>query len=488
VATQSSLPASMQTSKPHLLFIMDDQHRPDCLGSEGNRVIRTPNMDRLAREGMRFSRAYSCTPTCTPARAALLTGLAPWNHGVLGTGAVGRKYSYTMPQALGDAGYRTMSIGKLHYTPQRNLHGFQSALLDESGRIGSPDFRSDYRSWFWSEAPNLDPDATGVGFNDYKGKAYVLPERLHPTTWIADCSVRFIESYQRAQPFFLKVSFERPHSPYDPPQRWMNHYAGANIPKPKIGKWAEHYAKRSWDRDDIWHGDVGAEQTRIAREAYYGSVSYVDEQIGRILAALEKRGWLEQTLIVFTSDHGDMTGDHYLWRKSYAYDLSARIPMIVRWPKGMASAQRGSVSEQPVELRDVFPTMLDAAGVSASRQLDGRSLLDLVRGRGSDWRKHIDLEHDVCYDPSNHWNALTDGKTKYIFHAREGAEQLFDLKSDPHELNDLSGLTQHSALLRDWRGKMLGHLAERGDRYVKGGNLVPRPERDGFSPHYPAAK
>src|SRR5690348_13811941 len=99
VATQSVLPASMQTSKPHLLFIMDDQHRPDCLGSEGNRVIRTPNMDRLAREGMRFRSAYSCTPTCTPARAALLTGLAPWNHGVLGTGAVGRKYPYTMPQA-----------------------------------------------------------------------------------------------------------------------------------------------------------------------------------------------------------------------------------------------------------------------------------------------------------------------------------------------------------------------------------------------------
>jgi arylsulfatase len=232
---------------------------------------------------------------------------------------------------------------------------------------------------------------------------------------------------------------------------------------------------------------VGPEQTRTAREAYYGSVSYVDEQIGRILEALEKRGWLEQTLIVFTSDHGDMTGDHFLWRKSYAYELSARIPMIVRWPQGMASAQRGTVNDQPVELRDVFPTMLDAAGLSASRPLDGRSLLDLVRGRGSDWRKHIDLEHDVCYDPSNHWNALTDGKSKYIFHARDAAEQLFDLQSDPHELSDLNGSTQHTPLLREWRSKMIAHLAERGDKFVKNGQLTARPERDGFSPHYPRA-
>jgi len=416
-----------------------------------------------------------------------LTGLSPWNHGLLGTGPVGRKYPYTMPRALGEAGYRTAVIGKCHYTPQRNLHGFQQALLDESGRTGSIDFRSDYRSWFWSEAPNLNPDETGVGWNDYKGKAYKLPEWLHPTHWIADTAMRFLNTYERPEPFFLKVSFERPHSPYDPPQRWMDRYHEAAIPDPKIAKWARErgYEKRSWDRDDVWHGDMGAAETRTAREAYYGSVSFVDEQIGRILETLEKRGLLEQTLIVFTSDHGDMTGDHFLWRKSYAYELSARIPMLVRWPEGMVSAKRGMVLDHPVELRDIFPTFLDAAGVAPKRQLDGRSLLDPVRGKDAGWRQWIDLEHDVCYDPGNHWNSLTDGRTKYIFHAPDGREQLFDLTTDPHEMEDRGGSAAHETLLRTWRNRMIEHCAVRGEGFVKGGKLALRREKLGFSPHYP---
>ncbi|MBL8230737.1 MAG: arylsulfatase [Bryobacterales bacterium] len=483
-AAAAMLPASMQTSKPNILFLMADQHRPDCVGADGNRVIHTPNLDRIAAEGVRFRHAYSSTPTCTPARAALLTGLSPWHHGLLGTGPIAQKYAYTMPQALRDNGYYTQVIGKCHYAPQRNLHGFHHAILDESGRVGSVDFRSDYRAWFHSEAPNLNPDATGVGFNDYNGKAYVLPERLHPTTWTADVATRFLETYRRSEPFFLKVSFARPHSPYDPPQRWMDRYQDAELPKPQVGKWAAKYAPRSWERNDIWHGDMGAE-VRTSRQAYYGSVSFIDEQIGRILAALEKRGLLEQTLILYTSDHGDMTGDQHLWRKSYAYEASARIPMLMRWPQGLVSARRGQLSEQPVELRDIMATCLDAAGVSPARQIDGRSMLDVARGRTADWRRFIDLEHDVCYHDSNHWNALTDGKWKYIFHAQGGEEQLFDLRNDPHELQDLSGDASHSAALREWRGRMIAHFEERGEPFLKGGKLATRPRRLGFSPLYP---
>jgi arylsulfatase len=472
-------------SRPNILFLMSDQHRGDCLQADGNAMIRTPNLDRLAQEGVRFRSAYSSTPTCTPARACLLTGMSPWHHGMLGYSRVAQNYPVEMPRVLAGAGYFTMAIGKLHYHPQRNIHGYHAALLDESGRIESPDFRSDYRSWFWSQAPNLDPDATGVGWNDYKGKAYVLPERLHPTRWTADAAVNFLESYARPQPFFLKVSFARPHSPYDPPQRWMARYAGASIPPPVQAPWSERYAERNSAADDIWRGRVSAGEARRSREAYYGSVSFVDEQIGRVLEALERRNLLEQTLILYTSDHGDMTGDHNLWRKSYAYEPSARVPMLLRWPQGLVSAKRGQMSEHPVELRDILATFLDAVGVSPPAAIDGRSLLDVPRGKTAGWRLFLDLEHDVCYAPENHWNALTDGKTKYIFHARDGEEMLFDLAADPHERANLAAETAHAGLLRTWRERLLKHLSERGAPFVVNGRVALRPESTLLSPNYP---
>ncbi|NWF84761.1 MAG: arylsulfatase, partial [Bryobacteraceae bacterium] len=439
-------------------------------------AVRTPNLDRLAREGARFRHAYSATPTCTPARACLLTGMNPWNHGMLGYSRVAGRYPVEMPRLLHAAGYFTMAAGKLHYSPQRNYHGYDLALLDESGRSESIDFRSDYRAWFYSQAPNLNPDAPGVGWNDYKGKAYVLPERLHPTRWTADVAVNFIDSWQRQQPFFLKVSFARPHSPYDPPQRWMDAYGSANIPAPAVGAWASRNEARNTDRDDLWRGRLAPGEIRTARQAYYGSVSFVDEQIGRILEALEKRGWLDNTLIVYTSDHGDMTGDHHLWRKSYAYEPSARVPMLMRGP----GVPPGTVSGAPVELRDILPTFLDAAGAPIPRQIDGRSLRDAANGRP--WREFIDLEHDICYAPENNWNALTDGKTKYIYHAFDGREQLFDLTSDPLERNEITS----SARLRPWRERLIAHLAPRGDFYVRNGALATRPEGRKHSPNYPA--
>jgi arylsulfatase A-like enzyme len=138
-----------------------------------------------------------------------------------------------------------------------------------------------------------------------------------------------------------------------------------------------------------------------------------------------------------------------------------------------------------VELRDVLPTFLDAGGAPGAETLDGRSLLSLARDSGAQWRPHIDLEHDICYAPGNHWNALTDGMWKYIFHARDGEEQLFHLDKDPHELEDLAGEAQHADTLRTWRERMVAHLTERGDEFVKDGALMKRPEPHLYSPHYP---
>ena len=483
----AALGQDAKTRRPNILFLMTDQHRADCLGCYGNSIIKTPNFDRLAREGMRFVHAYSSVPTCTPARTGLLTGLSPWHHGMLGYGQVADRYPLELQRALHDAGYYTFAVGKLHYFPQRNLHGFDGALLDESGRVETEDFVDDYRQWFKAEAPDLDPDATGIGWNNYRARAYVLPEELHPTHWTGETAADFIRKYNRPEPFLLMVSFARPHSPYDPPSRFMRMYNEADMPLPYVGKWAEKYAPVERRPDyDIWHGDPGPAQVRRSRRGYYGAVSFIDEQIGRIIRALEKRGMLENTLILFTSDHGDMTGDHHFWRKAYPYESSAGIPMLIRWPRTMGMENhRGKELTQPVELRDVFPTFLDAAGEAIPQSLDGRSMLPLIRGETEGWRPYIDLEHDVCYSGEIHWNALTDGRWKYIYHALNGSQQLFDLKNDPGELNDLASDPGCARTLKAWRHRLIEHLSERGEEFVKDGDLVPRPQRMLYSPNYP---
>ncbi len=473
--------------RPNILFLMADQFRGDCLGADGNRAIHTPHLDRLAAQGARFRAAYSSVPSCTPARATILTGLSPWRHGMLGYGRVATHYPRELPQLLRDAGYYTLGIGKMHYSPQRSLHGFCRTLLDEEGRVESPGFVSDYRQWFKTVAPGLDPDATGLGWNDHRARPYVLPEHLHPTRWTADEAVRFLEQYDGRAPFFLKVSFARPHSPYDPPPRWWQYYADAPLPPAVVGDWAQRHAQHGKPYpNDLWQGDLGPEKVRLARQGYYGNVSFIDEQIGRILAALEKRGWMENTLILFTSDHGDMLGDHHLWRKTYAYEGSARIPMLLRWPEGLVAARRGVVFHQPVELRDILPTFLDAAGVPFQPEwFDGRSLLELVRGRTGTWRRWIDLEHATCYAPENYWSALTDGQVKYIYFAPDGRQQLFDLASDPGETRDLAPRPEFRPLLETWRRRLVDHLRVRGEPFVVQGDLGLRPKTILYSPHYP---
>jgi arylsulfatase len=480
--------------QPNILFIMADQHRGDCLGCDGNRDILTPNLDTIAKEGVRFRNAYTSTPSCIPARAAILTGLSPWHHGLLGMDGwpIPARYPFELPQALHDAGYYAATIGKNHFYPARQSHGYDRMFIDEL-HVEAAIFRTDYRSWFWGSAPNIDdPDGCGFGWkgfrNGYQAKAYPYPERLHRTRWVGETAVRFLRSYDRPQPFFLKVSFVHPHSPYIPPERLMRHYADSPLPKAVHGAWSEKYRPRSGPGYTIWHGDLGADQVRRSREGYYGQVTFVDEQVGHILEELDARGWLEETLIFYCADHGDMLGDHYMWRKVQPYEPSARIPMLMRWPKGLVSAERGQVLAETTELRDLLPTFLNAASTPAPENLDGRSLLSLVDGKAGEWRSYIDLEHDICYSPLVHWNALTDGHSKYIFHAYDGSEQLFDLDHDPHELQDLASDPARQNQLRLWRGRMVEHLAERGDPWVKNGKLMVRRNGMPISPNYPRAE
>ncbi len=476
-----------ESRRPNILFLITDQHRADCVGADGNPVIHTPNMDQLAAEGAIFHSAYTSLPSCTPARASILTGQSPWGHGMLGYYQVAEEYPFEFPKTLHEAGYYTAAIGKNHFHPQRQPHGYRKILLDESGREQSIDFRSDYRSWLWSVEPLVDPDATGLGWNSYRAKPYVLPEEYHPTHWIGETAVRFLNSYNKSAPFMLKVSFERPHSPYDPPQRFWDIYNDREMPDAHVGAWSEEWYGDFTDQKPytLARGNLGPEQIRRSRQGYYGSVSFIDYQFGRILNALESRGLLENTLVLFTADHGDMLGDHHLWRKTYAYEGSARIPMIIRWPESTQEAPRGQHLRQPVELRDIAPTFLEAADLAIPESVEGSSLLELIRGDTQDWREYIDIEHATTYFDENTWNALTDGQWKYIWHACRGKEQLFYLEEDPGETRDLSSVNEDSAELNKWRARMVEHLSIRGEPWVVNGKPGIRKEKILLGPNYP---
>lgn len=485
-----SLAPLLAQEKPHIILIMSDQHRGDALNCMGNSAVITPHMDALAAEGTLFTNGYSSTPSSTPARSGLLTGLSPWHHGMLGYGRVGSHYRYEMPRMLGELGYYTFGIGKMHWFPQKSLHGFHGTLVDESGRVESEDFISDYRLWFQTQAPGVNPDSTHIGWNDHGAATYVLPEHLHPTAWTGETACEMIHNYKNGngQPLFLKISFARPHSPYDPPQRLADMYKDREVPAPYVGEWCKDkdYAvpqDAGKAPSDAAFGNFGEAYAMNSRRYYYANVTFVDEEIGKIIQALKDEGMYDNALICYISDHGDMLGDHHHWRKTYPYEGSVHVPYIVKWPAGYGFAKGGKI-DAPVELRDLLPTFLEVAEGNVPKDMDGQSLLTLMRNKRQ-WRKYIDLEHATCYSPDNYWCALTDGKIKYIWRFHTGEEELFDLEKDPHELKNVVHEDTYQPRLRELRAAMVEHLSERGEEFVKDGKLQVLKRTVLYSPLFP---
>ncbi len=467
--------------RPNLLLLMTDQHRGDFLRCDGHPVVETPYLDQLAGEGTRFCRAYTAVPSCIPARASLMTGMDQWHTGILGMGRSGgnmhTRYRHTLPGELAQAGYHTQGIGKMHFHPQRALYGFHNTILDESSREVDPRFHSDYRTWFErvKDGP-YDYRDHSTDWNSWVSRPSHLPEHLHPTYWTAQQAIEWLERRDPTRPFFLKVSFARPHSPYDPPAYYYEQYRDRPFPGQNVGAWARIHA------DQPGADDVNAWRTRRtdleiarARACYAGNVTFIDHQIGRLLYELRQhhREALANTLIVFTADHGDMLGDHHLWRKTYAYEGSSRIPLIVAAPRSWGWPV-GQVVEHVTEHRDLMPTFLEAAGLSIPDTVDGMSLLPLVSGQADPpWRETLLGEHDWCYSHEQANFYLTDGNVKYIWFPYLGTEQCFDLQADPGECHDLAAVPGSQARVAAWRERMVAELAARDCGLVRDGKLVP---------------
>lgn len=465
-------------SQPNIILILCDQMRGDAIGADGNIVIQTPNIDFLASKGTLFSHAYSAVPSCLPARVSLWTGQNQWHTGVLGMGRgqgpIPNDFPHTLAGELTKAGYRTHLVGKGHFHPQRTPMGFETSELDESGRM--PD--SDYRIWFAEHASDgVTPDDHGVDWNSWHARPWHTEEHLHPTYWTMTRSLDFLKTHDHERPFFLNISFARPHSPYVPPKHYFDMYKQSDLPEPHIGEWADiHDDPKTAMNPNAWRGRMTTEQVKRARAGYYGSISFIDTQIGRLMNWMQKQGSeiRENTWILFTSDHGDMQGDHNLWRKTYAYEGSACIPFImVPLPCDTKKRVR-TVANEVVELRDVMPTLLEAAGFPIPRTVEGMSVLPLLNDTASDWRTYIHGEHCTCYSEEQEMQFVTNGKRKFIWLPRIHQEQFFDLDQDPGECYDLIGNPERQEEIETWRGYLRQELEERKCGWVKNGQLFCR--------------
>lgn len=502
LTTNAMQQGGARTRAPNILLFEADQARPDAHSAE-----LTPNLEAIHVEGVRFSRAYSSTPICTPARLALLTGRSTMRHGM-------RAYREHVPahrtshleliSTMAAHGYHTAVVGKNHFGLDQghrfNSHGFAEMHLHE-GLLAydplSPNFvrLDDYGEWFNRSCPGCDPLATHRGYsatwrnaatgstpyNSIEGFVYPHPEELHPTHWTADMAIQSIDRWLslrrtvQQQALFLKVSFHRPHSPYDPPDRIFRQVLARveELATPATGDWDAQYASGgnctaaefsycgSSCGYQAYCGRLQTEDARRTRAFYYASLAFVDEQAGRVLSRMRnaESEW-HNTFVLYLSDHGDALGDHNLWRKGYPYEQVASVPFYMRWPDswdGEMAILRGTVLAHLVELRDVFPTLADVAGISLEGSVearpDGLSLLPLLRAdTPTQWRDVLMLELSQCNFNDMNWVALTDGRVKYIRHINHVSEQLFDLVSDPYEEHDLA--QANASTVAAWRARL----------------------------------
>ena len=454
--------------RPNIVLIITDQQRGDCLGVEGHPVLQTPNMDGIAAAGVRFSRFYSACPSCIATRRSILGGQAPQTHGMVGYhGLVEWDAPPTLPGVLREHGYQTWLVGRsMHQHPPRKRYGYDE--METNCHTGA----WDYEDWLREAGPpgNGGWFGGGVTHNDWTARPWPLEDHLHFTNWTVSRALRFLERRDPSCPFFLTVGFVAPHPPLQPPAFYFDRYVRTGVPDPVIGDWAWPPASGSAGGDHVSpeRVDLTGEALLSARAGYYGLINHVDDQLRRLLNPIIGIDRLTggNTIVVFTSDHGEMLGDHYLWRKSRAYEPSARVPFLIRAPKRFG-LQPGRVVDLPTTHADIMPTLLEMADIPVPETVDGRSLAPLMQGEDVAWREWVHIEH-VPYH-----QALTDGRTKYIWSPADGKEQLFDLVADPMECHDLVEQPQAKEQLQLWRGRLIEELGNRPEGFTDGERLIP---------------
>jgi arylsulfatase len=463
--------------QPNILWYCTDQQRFDTIHSMGNPHIHTPNIDQLVERGVAFENAYTQCPICTPSRATFLTGQYPATHHVHRNGneffsANGK----LVTKIFAESGYDCGLVGKLHLARSQDV---VEKRTDDGYRFfkwshhPQPDWIEghDYADWLETEK-GVDPEEL---YKDLRGVPYSpgVPAEYHQTTWCTEMALNFLNE-KRDGPWLLSINPFDPHPPFNPPQSFIDRYNPEELPYPLFKdsdlerqkafanvdqQTVEAYNPYSYDTkkehtagqktaDDAASNPPGSYDARLIKAYYYAMIELLDEQFGRIVSYLDETGQLENTIIIFTSDHGELLGDHGLIYKGCRFfEGLVHVPMIISWPERLMA---GLKSKALVELVDLPPTLLEAAGLETPYYMQGKSLVSLMKGeRNLDYHKqYVISEFNDAIDlpDASHGTMYFDGRYKSIMYHDRSLGELFDLETDPGEFDNLWDKPEHSQL------------------------------------------
>ncbi len=468
--------------RPNILFVMTDQQRYDSLGVNGNTLARTPRLDAFAAEAANFTHCFVQAPVCVPSRVTWFTGRYPHSHK--------NRVNYTpldrgevlMQRYLKQAGYRTASIGKLHYWPPTAEHaratGWDHVEIHDG--VNDLDRHSDYAKWRRERDRNageyhyraLDPDPSG---NPFRGR---LPAELHETTWTGERTrAQLAELAQGDQPWFLFCSFWQPHSPFVAPRPWDSLFNDVEFPLPRPYSLEEIRQLPEPLQKLILRGrpryDMDREQLQWAYRTYHANCAMLDAEIGRVLDALDASGQAGDTIVVFSTDHGDQLLEHGLMGKNCFFEASIRLPFMVRFPRKVRPGRYDAL----VETTDLLPTLFELCGVPEPYPCQGRSFAPLVTGEGRHEPRDAVMSENVMPE------VITGGSLDFEFVKGEGIKgvrhpdakmvrtrrwklvryaggegELYDLESDPDEDRNLYDDPRHAATVAELQDRLLSWL------------------------------
>ena len=470
----------MSAGKPNVLLICTDHWSGLLTHAAGHPVVMTPTIDQLGRCGTTFTNAYSACPSCIPARRSLMTGMSPRANGL-------RQYRegvefpevQTMAQCFRDAGYQAYGVGKLHVSPQRNRIGFDDVLVEDQGRHQFhevPDGDADDYELFLAEQGYGGQEyAGGMAHNEFVTRTWHLPEHCHPVNWAAREMCKTIRRRDPRKPGFWYLSFSAPHPPMTPLPAYMDLYRDVPLDPLASGNWSEDFERWPYHIQTLSNPENAAlmraspHEVELSRRAYYATLTHIDHQIRLVLGYLREAGLLDNTVIVFTSDHGHMVGEHGMWCMTPFYEMSAKIPLIVVPALGDPRLSPGACDTRLAEFADLMPTLLDLAGIEIPEQVDRLSLIRPEK------RENLYGEHG---EGDRAMRMIRAGHHKLIYYPVANRLQLFDLETDPRECNDLAD----EAGCEDVRERLTQFLVDNlyGEdlEWLKDGRLVGLPERD----------